>query len=143
MEKLSKALSDVDRKVEGLKGKFEKTTMEAAKLKVELEKAQETIDAAENLVGKLEGEYSRWSGQVGGSTAGGVDRWVGVQQVEWTGGLQERYIRNLQREFQFVICYCRCVLFLQELLAKFCRSLQAPDSLVKYLISVLAKVHLG
>ena len=76
MEKLSKALSDVDRKVEGLKGKFEKTTMEAAKLKVELEKAQETIDAAENLVGKLEGEYKRWSGQVGGRK-GGVDRWVG------------------------------------------------------------------
>ena len=66
MEKLSKALSEVDRKVEGLKGKFERTTMEAAKLKVELEKAQETIDAAENLVGKLEGEYRRWSGQVGG-----------------------------------------------------------------------------
>ncbi|KAI0210443.1 Cytoplasmic dynein 2 heavy chain 1 [Lamellibrachia satsuma] len=65
MEKLSKALSEVDRKVEGLKGKFEKTTMEAAKLKVELEKAQETIDAAENLVGKLDGEYRRWSGQVG------------------------------------------------------------------------------
>ena len=66
MEKLSKALSEVDRKVEGLKGKFERTTMEAAKLKLELEKAQETIDAAENLVGKLEGEYRRWSGQVGG-----------------------------------------------------------------------------
>ena len=70
MEKLSKALSEVDRKVEGLKGKFEKTTMEAAKLKVELEKAQETIDAAENLVGKLDGEYRRWSGQVSGALEG-------------------------------------------------------------------------
>lgn len=64
MAKLSKGLDDVDRKVAALKSKFEKTTTEAAKLKVELEKAQETITAAENLVGKLEGEYERWSGQV-------------------------------------------------------------------------------
>jgi len=64
MAKLSKGLQEVDRKVESLKKKFEKTTTEAAKLKVELEKAQETIAAAENLVGKLEGEYERWSAQV-------------------------------------------------------------------------------
>ena len=64
MEKLGKGLAEVDRKVEGLKRKFEKTTTEAAKLKVELEKAQETIAAAENLVGKLDGEYARWSAQV-------------------------------------------------------------------------------
>lgn len=64
MEKLGRALDEVDRKVEGLKRKFEKTTTEATKLKVELEKAQETIAAAENLVGKLEGEYERWNGQV-------------------------------------------------------------------------------
>ena len=38
--------------------------MEAAKLKLELEKATETINAAENLVLKLEGEYKRWSTQV-------------------------------------------------------------------------------
>ena len=38
--------------------------MEAAKLKLELEKATETITAAENLVSKLEGEYMRWSSQV-------------------------------------------------------------------------------
>ena len=64
MEKLQKGLSEVDRKVEALKKKFEKTTTEAAKLRVELEKAEETITAAENLVGKLEGEYNRWSAQV-------------------------------------------------------------------------------
>ena len=34
-------------------------------MKAELEKAQETITVADNLVGKLEGEYKRWSGQVG------------------------------------------------------------------------------
>ena len=52
------------KQVESLKGNFEKTTMEAAKLKIELEKATETITAAENLVLKLEGEYKRWTAQV-------------------------------------------------------------------------------
>ena len=46
MEKLGKALDEVDRKVAALKSKFEKTTTEAAKMRVELEKAQETIMAA-------------------------------------------------------------------------------------------------
>ena len=64
MTKLQKGLSQVDSKVNSLKKKFEDTTTEAAKLKVELEKEQETIEAAENLVGKLEGEYQRWSEQV-------------------------------------------------------------------------------
>ena len=64
MEKLGKALDEVDRKVAGLRTKFERTTTEAAKLRVELEKSQETIAAAENLVGKLEGEYERWNSQV-------------------------------------------------------------------------------
>ena len=31
---------------------------------MELDKAQETIAAAEKLVGKLDGEFKRWSGQV-------------------------------------------------------------------------------
>lgn len=64
MAKLQKGLTEVDQKVENLKRKFERTTTEAAKLKVELEKAEQTIAAAENLVGKLEGEYQRWNGQV-------------------------------------------------------------------------------
>ena len=64
MEKLGKGLDEVDRKVEGLRKKFEHTTTEAAKLRVELDKATETIEAAGNLVGKLEGEYQRWNSQV-------------------------------------------------------------------------------
>jgi len=64
MNKLQKGLSHVDNKVSNLKKTFEQRTTEAAKLKVELEKEQETIEAAENLVGKLEGEYQRWSEQV-------------------------------------------------------------------------------
>jgi len=31
---------------------------------MELDKAQETIQAAETLVSKLDGEFKRWSGQV-------------------------------------------------------------------------------
>ena len=74
MAKLSKGLSEVDRKVENLRKTFEKTTTEAAKMKVELDKANETIAAADNLVGKLEGEYQRWSGQVGVLLSFGVFR---------------------------------------------------------------------
>ena len=64
MHKLQSSLDEVDRKVENLKRKFENTTTEAAKLRVELEKAQETIVAAENLVGKLDVEFDRWNSQV-------------------------------------------------------------------------------
>jgi len=44
--------------------RFEQRTTEAAKLKLDVDKANETIEAAENLIGKLEGEYKRWSAQV-------------------------------------------------------------------------------
>ena len=44
--------------------RFEQRTTEAAKLKLDVDKANETIGAAENLIGKLEGEYKRWSTQV-------------------------------------------------------------------------------
>lgn len=64
LEKLGSALSEVDRKVAGLRDKFEKTTTEATRLKIDLDKATETITAAENLVGKLDGEFTRWSAQV-------------------------------------------------------------------------------
>lgn len=44
--------------------RFELRTQEATQLKMELDKAQETIQAAETLVSKLDGEFKRWSGQV-------------------------------------------------------------------------------
>lgn len=44
--------------------RFELRTQEAAQLKMDLDKANETIAAAEALVNKLDGEFSRWSGQV-------------------------------------------------------------------------------
>ena len=64
IEKLSKGLADVDHRVEEYKRRFQKLNEEAAKLKYELEKEQETIASAENLIGKLEGEYQRWNSQV-------------------------------------------------------------------------------
>ena len=77
MDELSFELKQVDAKVEKYRTTFEKfvvssisesvnfifwyfrTTNEAQRLKVDLEKAKETIEAAQNLVGKLEGEFYR------------------------------------------------------------------------------------
>ncbi len=59
MDELSHELKIVDDKVEKYRSTFEKTTNEAQRLKVDLEKANETIEAAQNLVGKLEGEFHR------------------------------------------------------------------------------------
>lgn len=64
MEKLSDALNKVDQKVAQLRNRFENLTKEAAELKIKLDKENETIQAAETLVSKLEGEYQRWSAQV-------------------------------------------------------------------------------
>ena len=60
MNELSYELKQVDDKVEKFRTTFEKTTNEAQRLKVDLEKAKEIIEAAENLVGKLEGEFYRY-----------------------------------------------------------------------------------
>jgi len=77
MDELSHELKQVDNKVEKYRTTFEKfvgffgwenfdefefcfrTTNEAQRLKFDLEKAKETIEAAQNLVGKLEGEFYR------------------------------------------------------------------------------------
>ena len=59
MDELKAELKIVDDKVDKFRATFEKTTNEAQRLKVDLEKANETIEAAQNLVGKLEGEFHR------------------------------------------------------------------------------------
>ncbi|XP_068211563.1 cytoplasmic dynein 2 heavy chain 1 [Palaemon carinicauda] len=61
---LSADLDDVDKQVAGLREKLNKSTKEAAEVEFHLNKAQETITAAEKLVTQLEGEYQRWSQQV-------------------------------------------------------------------------------
>lgn len=68
LEKLGKALATLDQNVKDMRNRFELLTTEAAKLKIELEKEEETIVAAENLVGKLEGEHERWSDQINNLT---------------------------------------------------------------------------
>ena len=65
LAKLVRVLEALDRKVSDMRMRFEQRTTEAAKLKMEVEKEEETIAAAGNLVGKLEDERERWSGQVG------------------------------------------------------------------------------
>ena len=64
MARLGEALGEVDRKVAGLKQRFENLTKEAAELKIKLDKENETIVAAETLVTKLDGEHQRWNEQV-------------------------------------------------------------------------------
>lgn len=64
MNSVGSELSKVDDRVAMLRKTFEETTTEAAKLKIELEKAEETMNSAQNLVGKLENEFHRWNKQV-------------------------------------------------------------------------------
>lgn len=64
MDKLKSALDEVDAKVASLRNRFETFTKEAAELKIKLDKENETIQAAETLVSKLDGEYQRWNQQV-------------------------------------------------------------------------------
>lgn len=64
MNSVGSELSKVDERVAILRKTFEETTTEAAKLKIELEKAEEIMKSAQNLVGKLENEHHRWNSQV-------------------------------------------------------------------------------
>ena len=61
---MERALKEVDNRVAELRNKFEKTTTEAAQLKIEVDKANATILSAETLVGKLSDEHTRWNTQV-------------------------------------------------------------------------------
>lgn len=61
---LSAGLTDVDTTVVKLKGQLSNYTKEAAEIEIRLADAQETLNAAEGLVDKLEDEYQRWKLQV-------------------------------------------------------------------------------
>ncbi|XP_043547742.1 cytoplasmic dynein 2 heavy chain 1 isoform X2 [Chiloscyllium plagiosum] len=63
-QNLEVKLCSVGRKVAELKEKFQIRTTEAAKLEAEVNKAQETIEAAEKLIRQLDGEHRRWNAQV-------------------------------------------------------------------------------
>lgn len=62
---LSAGLDEVDKEVAVLREKLNRSTKEAVEVEFHLNKAKETMSAAESLVTKLEGEYKRWSQQVG------------------------------------------------------------------------------
>lgn len=64
LTKLIKGLEQLDKKVTDMRVRFEHRTTDAARLKLEVEREEETILAAENLVGKLKGEHQRWNSQV-------------------------------------------------------------------------------
>lgn len=53
-------LAELDQKVAEMKAEFGRRTAEAEALKLDLIKTQETLDAAQSLLGKLGGEKSRW-----------------------------------------------------------------------------------
>eukprot|EP01052_Picozoa_sp_SAG31_P000354 SAG31_NODE_11_length_38734_cov_21.263854_4_plen_1070_part_00 len=56
-----KELAELDARVSELKAEFGRRTAEAEALKQDLLKTQETLDAASKLLGKLDGERSRWN----------------------------------------------------------------------------------
>lgn len=64
---LSAGLLNVDATVAKLKEQLSSYTKEAAEIEIGLNKAQETLAAAEGLVGKLTDEYKRWQDQVFGN----------------------------------------------------------------------------
>jgi dynein heavy chain 2 len=63
LAKLQQALLQVDETVAKLKDEFGIKTRDAEVLKADLEKTTKTIYSAQNLLGKLDGEKTRWSNQ--------------------------------------------------------------------------------
>ena len=85
---LVRELEALDRRVRQMRDRFELLTTEATKLRIEIEKEEETIMAAGNLVGKLEGEHRRWSEQVGELASE-------LEQLPWKALLAAAFITYL------------------------------------------------
>eukprot|EP00966_Prymnesium_polylepis_P185472 4299184-Prymnesium_polylepis.1 len=64
LDKCKGALELLDKKVVDLKKDFSKRTAEAESLKASLQKAEEVLGAAQELLEKLSGERKRWDGQM-------------------------------------------------------------------------------
>ncbi|KAA3681038.1 dynein heavy chain 2, cytosolic [Paragonimus westermani] len=64
LKRLADDLAGVDAQVARLRAVFEQHTSEATCLKVELDRARDTLASAEALVGELEEEHARWKKQV-------------------------------------------------------------------------------
>jgi len=63
IKKCEEAVLKLDEQVGALKDEFQKRTSEATELRLSLEKATSTLQAAQSLLGKLGGEKSRWDEQ--------------------------------------------------------------------------------
>lgn len=61
---LSTGLSDVDATVQRLKEELSTYTKEAAEIEIGLKTVQDTLNAAQVLVDRLNDEYERWKEQV-------------------------------------------------------------------------------
>lgn len=64
MNKLSAGLANVDSRVAELKKNFEFLMKDAAQIKIDLDREQETIQVAGTLVERLGGEFERWNRQM-------------------------------------------------------------------------------
>ena len=64
VEECERELAALDREVVEMKEEFGRRTSEAEALKLNLKKAEDQLEAAERLLGKLGGEKDRWSEQV-------------------------------------------------------------------------------
>lgn len=73
----------MDKTVAELKDRLNRFTREAAEIEIHLGQAQETIYGAQNLVHKLDMEYSRWQSQV--LTLEPETKFNRVGQFAWIG----------------------------------------------------------
>eukprot|EP00050_Salpingoeca_kvevrii_P020215 m.95860 g.95860 ORF g.95860 m.95860 type:complete len:4292 (+) comp8765_c0_seq1:164-13039(+) len=64
LDDLVAQLSRLDDKVAKLRERFQVSTNESAKLQLDVDQAQAVISSAESLIGKLDGERTRWAHQV-------------------------------------------------------------------------------
>ena len=64
MQRCEQDLRELDERVVDLKQDFAKRTGEAEALKISVKRAMDTLEAAQNLLGKLGGEKGRWASQV-------------------------------------------------------------------------------
>ena len=102
---LQEALEEVNVRVVELRTRFERRTTEATQMKIEVDKANETIAAAETLVGKLSDEHKRWSEQVGYLVVEDIDARLSFSVAHFATFV----IRNMVRPNADVNCVFACV----------------------------------
>lgn len=64
MDEISSDLTTVDQRVQALTERYKQFSSEAISIQFSLDKAKATLAAAEELVGKLNEEFTRWKDEV-------------------------------------------------------------------------------